>query len=63
MTTEFTQSQLATWVAYEAVRAEGEYNMLDQRARIAAGLTIEEYNFVRINYSALKNAVIAQEEA
>lgn len=55
--TTFTQAQLATWVAYEAVREAGHYNMFDGRARQATGLTQEEYSFVMKNFSKLKAAV------
>lgn len=59
--TEFTQAQIATWVAYEAVRAEGDYNMFDPRARQLTGLTKDEYTFVMTNFSALKAAATKQE--
>lgn len=60
---KFTQPQIATWVAYEAVRASGEFNMWDQRARLATGLTHDEYNFVRENFNALKEAATVMGEA
>lgn len=57
--TEFTQAQIATWVAYEAVRERGRYNMYDPRALQATGLTRDEYVFVMDNFDALKQAATA----
>ena len=50
----FTQEQLAMYEAYEEVRAGGQYNMFDPRARRAAGLTEDEYLFVMENFSELR---------
>ena len=61
--TKFTQSQIATWVAYEAVREEGRYNMFDPRARQLTGLTKDEYTFVRTNYVDLREAATKLEGA
>lgn len=55
-TINFTQEQLADWLAYEEVRQGGEYNMFDPRARQACCLTEDEYRFVMKHYSALKDA-------
>lgn len=39
----FTPKQLKNWQAYERVRENGKYNMLDTRAAQAAGLNKEEH--------------------
>lgn len=53
---EFTPDQLDMWLAFEVVRNSGKYNMFDPRAKKATGLSTEEYDFVKHNYSALKKA-------
>lgn len=55
----FTEDQLSDWDDYESIRQSGAYNMLDPRARLATGLSGDEYRFVMHNYSALKAAVEA----
>jgi len=55
-TTNFTAEQLENWVAYEAVRKGGRWNMFDPNARAATGLDRDEYTFVMRNFSALKAA-------
>lgn len=57
---QFTTDQLDDWAIYEAVRADGSYNMFDPRARRLTGLSGEKYSFVMENYSALKSAVEAR---
>lgn len=58
---DFTPEQLDMWRAYEEVRAGGEYNMFDHRARIATGLSKAEYTFVMKNFDALKEAANASD--
>jgi hypothetical protein len=52
----YTKHQIKAFKSYERVRKEGHYNMFDSRARLASGLTKEEYLFVMENYSELKDA-------
>lgn len=52
----FTKSQINQFKSYESVRKSGHYNMFDSRARLASGLTKEEYLFVMENYRELKDA-------
>jgi hypothetical protein len=54
MKNKFTRKQINNFKSYERVRASGAYNMYDPQARQAAGLTLEEYTTVMMNYSALK---------
>jgi len=53
---KFTKQQLADFKAYVRVQRGGRYNMLDPRARQAAGLSQEAYVFVIDNYEALEAA-------
>ena len=53
---EFTAEQISNWRKYEKVRQEGRYSMYDSRARIAAGLSRDEYKFVARHFSELKAA-------
>jgi hypothetical protein len=55
-TTTFTKNQIEQYKSYEIVRKSGSYNMFDSRARLASGLTKDEYLFVMENYSELKEA-------
>jgi len=52
----FTKRQINHFKSYEIIRKSGAYNMFDSRARLASGLTKDEYLFVMENYSDLKNA-------
>jgi hypothetical protein len=52
----FTKHQIKAFRFYEQVRESGHYNMFDSRARLASGLTKDEYLFVMENYSELKDA-------
>lgn len=54
--TLFTKTQLKHYAAYERVRQSGQYNMWDPHARLAAGLTKEDYVFVMENFTALRDA-------
>lgn len=56
----FAKRQLNQFKSYERVRKDGHYNMFDSRARLATGLTKDEYLFVMENYSELKEASAAQ---
>jgi hypothetical protein len=53
---EFTNQQLQNFKKYVRVQLSGRYNMFDPRARAATGMSEDEYTFVMINYSALKEA-------
>ena len=53
---EYTMKQINSFKAFEKVRSSGIYNMYDQRAIEASGLTQEEYEFVKANYGDLKEA-------
>lgn len=50
----FTKEQLQDYNSYERVRKSGRYNMYSAEARMATGLTKEEYIFVMRNYTELK---------
>lgn len=56
----FTAEQLRWFIAYREVQRGGRYNMLSPKARIAAGLSVDEYGFVLDHYEALAEA--AQKE-
>jgi len=56
----FTKQQLDDWESFESVRRDGLFNMLDPRARMAAGLDKEEHLFCIKHYSALKAAAEAK---
>lgn len=56
----FTEEQLKNWRAYEEVRSEGNWNMWARQAREATGLSKEDYLYVIENFSALKEAVEAE---
>jgi hypothetical protein len=53
---QFTPAQLENWHSYEKVRQSAKFNMFDQRAERAAGLTSDEYTFVMDNFEALEAA-------
>lgn len=55
----FTDQQLRDFEAYEKVQLSNRYNMLDPRARHAAGLDNQRYVFVMNNYDALAKAAEA----
>ena len=50
----FTKQQVANYRAYEKVRAEGLFNMFDNRARQLTGLSGDAYSFVMQNFEALR---------
>lgn len=52
----FTKKQINQFKSYEIIRTSGVYNMFSSQARLASGLTKEEYLFVMENYSELKEA-------
>lgn len=54
MSARFTTAQLKNFTAYERVRANGRFNMLDPKAQKATGLNRDEYLFVIKNYAALR---------
>jgi hypothetical protein len=53
---KFTDQEIENWREYEAVRAEGRFNMFDPNARALTGLSRADYGFAMDNYSALKAA-------
>ena len=59
---EFTEPDLENFLAYEKVRESGRSNMLDPRARMASGLSVDEYFFTLDNYPALKTELKARQE-
>jgi hypothetical protein len=56
------ESQINNWKRFEQVRASGEYNMFDPKARALTGLNKEDYVFVMKNYSELEKAYEYQME-
>lgn len=56
----FTLEQIEDWESYEEVRANGRFNMFDPAARIATGLTREQFLFCMQHCAALKAAHEAQ---
>lgn len=57
---KFTKKQISNWREYEAVRAEGRFNMFDPNARALTGLSKTDYMFALSNYSALKTQAEAE---
>ena len=53
---KFTDKQINDFKAYHKVQMGGRYNMFDNRARLATGMTKEEYMFVMSNYEELAKA-------
>ena len=53
----FTKKQLNNYKSYELIRKSGTYNMFSPQARLASGLSKDEYLFVMENYGDLKSAV------
>lgn len=54
ITLAFTNQQIKNWQAYERVRESAWFNMFDQKAMQATGLSSDEYTFVMENFEALK---------
>lgn len=52
-TLRFTEQEIKNFRIYEKIRSKGRYNMLDPRARMAAGLSREEFFFCITNYDLL----------
>ena len=50
-----SKNQIDMLNAYNVVRDSGEFNMHDQQAVAATGLSDEEYTFVQKNYIRLTN--------
>lgn len=46
----YSPQQLQNWLAYEAVRSSGKYNMFQADARIASGLTIAQYQHCMLEH-------------
>lgn len=57
---KFTPEQIEDWESFEEIRATNRFNMLDPAARIATGLTREQFLFCMKHYDALKAAHGAQ---
>lgn len=58
----FTPEQLDHWASYESVRSSGQFNMFDNRAIRATGLSKDQFFFVVDNFNDLKAAFYAQAE-
>jgi hypothetical protein len=56
----FTPEEIEDWEFYEEIRASNRFNMFDPAARIASGLTREQFLFCLKHYDALKAAHAAQ---
>jgi len=56
MKNKFSKKEINNFKSYEIVRKSGTYNMFSSQARLATGLTKEDYLFVMENYSELKSA-------
>jgi hypothetical protein len=54
--TTFSKKQINNFKSYEIIRKSGTFNMLDNQARLASGLTKEEYLFVMENFNDLREA-------
>ena len=52
----YTKRQIHHFRSYEMIRSSGVYNMFSAQARLASGLTKDEYTFVMENYTELKEA-------
>jgi hypothetical protein len=52
----YTEKEINAFRAYDRVRKSGHYNMFSPQARLATGLTEEEYENVMKNFSVLKEA-------
>lgn len=50
----YNQHNIDCFHEYERVRSEGNFNMWDENARRATGLTSYDYTYVMANYSAIK---------
>ena len=59
---EFTFIEINNWRAYEHVLSRGRWNMFDPQARIATGLTNEEYSFTMKNYDKLAEAALEDDK-
>jgi len=57
MKNKFGKKEINNFQTYEIVRKSGTYNMFSPQARLATGLTKEDYLFVMENYSELKSLV------
>lgn len=53
---EFTPDELANFCKYEKVRLAGKFNMFEQGARQATGLSAKDYVFVMENFAGLSEA-------
>ena len=52
----FTFIQISNWRKYEKVRLGGRWNMFFPQARMATGLSEDDYAFCMDHYSELKDA-------
>jgi hypothetical protein len=53
---EFTTDEVANFRKYEMVRVAGKFNMFEQGARQATGLSATDYAFVMENFTDLSEA-------
>ena len=56
MKNKFTKKDINNFKSYEIIRKSGTYNMFSFQARLASGLSQDEYRFVMENYGDLKEA-------
>lgn len=61
MPDKFTKEQIVNYKLFEQVRASGRYNMYHPNARIASGLTEDEYDFVKDNFVELREQAEQEE--
>ena len=59
----FSTEEIAAFRTYEAVRSAGDFNMFEQAARVATGLSDSQYLFVMKNFSALREIAAMQTAA
>ena len=57
---DFSTEEIADYRKYEAVRSAGDFNMFEQAARVATGLSDGQYLFVMKNFSALREIAAMQ---
>lgn len=51
---KYTQQQLDNWREYESIRASGEFNMFDPRARRMSEMSVSEWVFCMEHYADLR---------
>lgn len=59
---KFTEQQIKNWHEYENIRAAGEYNMFDHRARSSTNQSAKEWVFNMDYYSDLKSQAMQTQQ-